>query len=122
MGMALELLGAGDVPASALNVADLNSLRKLGETSAGLRAAAQEFESFLLYQLVQSMRKTIHKVEMFHGGRAEEMWEGMLDQELTRELAKAGGIGLAKMIYDQMASQVESEDSAPPGALVAEQR
>ncbi|HOS92572.1 MAG TPA: rod-binding protein [Armatimonadota bacterium] len=120
--MALELLGAGDVPASALNVADLNSLRKLGETSAGLRAAAQEFESFLLYQLVQSMRKTIHKVEMFHGGRAEEMWEGMLDQELTRELAKAGGIGLAKMIYDQMASQVESEDSAPPGALVAEQR
>jgi flagellar protein FlgJ len=101
--------GGGDVPASTLNSPDLHRLKHMGETKEGLKKAAQEFESFFLYQLMQSMRKTVQKCERFHGGHAEAIWEDMFDQELTRELAQAGGIGLASIIYEQMERYVSDQ-------------
>ncbi len=66
--------------------------------------AAKEFESYFIYMLMKEMRKTIPKTGLMDGGRAEEVFTDMLDEEMGRNMAKesVGGIGIAKMIYDQL--------------------
>jgi len=107
------------VPPSGLNILDLNRIRRMGETPEGLRAATKEFEAFVLYQLMQSMRKTVEKNPLFHGGAGEEVFEDMLDQELTRQLAHAGGIGIGEVLYRQLERQVKQRQSqqSPSGTV-----
>jgi len=38
-------------------------------------------------QMLAAMRKTVHKTPYFHGGRAEEVFQGQLDQTLAEHLA-----------------------------------
>lgn len=40
-------------------------------------------------QLLSSMRKTVDKPAYFHGGRAEEMFQGQLDQHLAEHMTEA---------------------------------
>ncbi|CAG1772299.1 Murein DD-endopeptidase MepM [uncultured bacterium] len=70
-----------------------------------LRAAAAEFESLFINQMMKSMRESIGKSELFHGGNAEEIYTSMLDTELSKNMAKAGGIGLANMLLRQLSDQ-----------------
>jgi Rod binding domain-containing protein len=105
-----------DLPGSSLNAPDLYSLARMGNTKKGLKAAAREFESLLLNEMLKSMRKTVEKNPLFHGGSAEDMFEDMYYQELSRTLAQSGGIGLAKIIYDQLASRLpDDQESATIG-------
>lgn len=83
-----------------------------------LMSAAQEFESFFMYLLIKEMRKTVDESKMFHGGRAEEIFRDMLDEEMAKEMAHTPGqgIGIAKMLYDQLsrniiAKRLQEEDS-----------
>lgn len=91
----------------SVDMADLSRIKRMGNTKEGLRAATKEFESLFLYQLLASMRQTVEKNPVFHGGRAEEIFEDMLDQELSRGLATAGGIGIADVMYQQLERQAE---------------
>ncbi|CAG1065607.1 Murein DD-endopeptidase MepM [uncultured bacterium] len=67
-----------------------------------LRAAAAEFESLFINQMMKSMRDTIGKSELFDGGNAEDIYTSMLDTELSKNMAKSGGIGLADMLLRQL--------------------
>ena len=40
-------------------------------------------------QLIAAMRKTVDKPAYFHGGRAEEVFQGQLDQMLTERISDA---------------------------------
>ena len=84
-------------------------LSGLGNTREGLRKASEEFESLLIYQVIREMRKTINKNPLFHGGRAEEMFESFLDLETSRQIAQTGGFGLGKMLYDQLSKVVPDD-------------
>jgi murein DD-endopeptidase MepM/ murein hydrolase activator NlpD len=77
-----------------------------------LKKAAAEFESLFLNQMLKTMRKTIEKSELFHGGRGEEIYTSMLDEELSKSMAGAGGIGLGDVLLRQLAG---SETSSAPG-------
>lgn len=68
-----------------------------------LAEAAASFEALLLYQMLQAMRKTVPKGGLIDTGFAGETYLGMLDDALAQEMAKAGGIGLAKILLDQLA-------------------
>jgi Rod binding domain-containing protein len=96
-------------------------LSGLGNTRQGLKKATQEFESLLIYQVLREMRKTVSKNPMFHGGRAEDMFESFLDMETSRQIAQTGGFGLAQMLYDQLSKVVPEDTSggaagSPPAA------
>jgi len=69
-----------------------------------LLKAAQDFESFFLYMLLKEMRKTVNESPLFHGGRAEEIFRDMLDEELSKDMAKTSGkgIGIASILYEQL--------------------
>ncbi len=69
-----------------------------------LKEAVQGFESYFLYILMKEMRKTVPETGFINGGNAEKIFRDQLDQELTIQMAKApGGIGIGKMLYDQLA-------------------
>lgn len=60
------------------------------------REVARLFESMFTQMLFKSMRATVQKSGFMDGGRAEEMFTGMLDTNLSEAASKRGrGIGLA---------------------------
>jgi Rod binding domain-containing protein len=73
-----------------------------GGTGAKVAQAAGELESLFIQHLLKEMRASIPKSELFGGGKAEEMYTGMLDEHLARKLADAGGIGISKPLLAQM--------------------
>lgn len=95
-------------PVGAANSAEVSAAQPRAERE--LRAAAAEFESLFINQMMKSMRDTIAKSELFHGGNAEEIYTSMLDAELSKSMARSGGIGLADMLLKQLSSQ---EPEAP---------
>ena len=55
-----------------------------------LREAFDDFVGGTFYsQMLGSMRKTLGKPAYFHGGRAEEVFQGQLDQILAERLSEA---------------------------------
>ena len=70
---------------------------------AKLKRVCQEMESVFLNMLLTTMRASVPKTgltgEDSHG---EEIMQSMLDQELSKNMSQAGGIGLADMMYRQL--------------------
>jgi flagellar protein FlgJ len=67
-----------------------------------LRKACMDFESIFTQQLMKSMRKTIPASGMFGESSGKTIFESLFDQELGRSLAQQRGLGLGKMVYEQM--------------------
>ena len=61
-----------------------------------------EFESLFVKQMLNSMKKTVEKGEILHGGYAEEIFEDMLYDEYALLMAKSSGFGIADMVYKQL--------------------
>lgn len=51
-------------------------------------------------QMLASMRKTVDKAPYFHGGRAEEVFQGQLDQELAKNIAESSADRFADPMFD----------------------
>jgi peptidoglycan hydrolase FlgJ len=65
--------------------------------------AAENFEAVLLGQLTKYMfnAKGVGD-DSFKGGFAEESWQSMLSEQMGKEIAKRGGVGLADSVYREM--------------------
>lgn len=63
-----------------------------------------EMESLFVKQMLNTMRKTVHKGELFHGGQPEEIFEDMLYDKYSMNMSKNADLGIAKQMYDQMSS------------------
>jgi flagellar protein FlgJ len=70
-----------------------------------LYQVCEEFESLFIKQMLNSMKKTVHKGEMMHGGYAEEIFEDLLYDEYALLMAKTSGFGIADMTYRQLSPQ-----------------
>ncbi|HVX15072.1 MAG TPA: rod-binding protein [Pirellulales bacterium] len=69
--------------------------------SPQLREAFDQFVGETFYgQMLASMRKTLGKPAYFHGGRAEEVFQGQLDQVVSEQLAKANADTLSGPMFD----------------------
>lgn len=69
-----------------------------------LKKAVADFESLLISQMLKAMRETVDKDSLFGGGRAEEIYTSMLDDELSRNIASSGGIGLSDILLSQLSA------------------
>lgn len=68
---------------------------------AKLRQACQGMETVFLSLLLKEMRATVPTDPLNSHG--EEIFRSFLDDELAKTSARAGGIGLADMLYRQLA-------------------
>ena len=71
-------------------------------TQQKLFEAIEGFESLFLQKLFDTMQNSIQKSSLLHS-REEELWQSMLNEEYAKNFAKVGGIGLANMLYQQLA-------------------
>lgn len=121
-GMMNEVQGQAELSNYAKLAAQSQALRRRFEApnqdKAKLKDATQDFEAIFIGKLWEQMRNTVPKEGYLHS-KQEDFYLSMFDQELSRKLAGAGGIGLGDMLYEQLKSQlVEKSKSAAPGAPV----
>lgn len=70
-----------------------------------LREACEAFESYFLQIMFREMRKTTFNEDgIFAKSYAEKIFTDMLDEEISKSLARTGGIGLAEQMLRQMTS------------------
>lgn len=71
-----------------------------------LMDACVEMESLFVKQMFNTMRKTVEKGPMLHGGDAEEIFEDMLYDEYCLDVSKKSNLGIATMLYEQMSNYI----------------
>ena len=67
-----------------------------------IRRTAVEFEAFYLGQVLQPMFAELGADEPFSGGVAEDMWRSLRVEEYGKAIARAGGVGLADVVFREM--------------------
>jgi peptidoglycan hydrolase FlgJ len=81
------------------------------ERETKLKKACADFEAMLVYQLLKTMRQTIPKSGFLSGSYGKDTYEMMMDQKIADDVAKKGqGLGLQKMLYNQLAKQPTKKD------------
>ena len=73
-----------------------------------LKEACAEFESLFIYQLMKQMRKTIVKSGLTGGGKGEEIFTGMMDEELSKQMSSKQGLGLKDVLIEQLTGRREN--------------
>jgi len=102
--------------------AGLESLKKAahGNDPTAVREVARQFESLFARMLIKSMRDAIGRDPIF-GSDQEETYQGMFDDQLSLQLTRGHGLGLADMLVRQLqrrglASAGASSQSSTAGA------
>lgn len=76
-----------------------------------LKKACADFEAMLVFQLLKTMRQSAPRNGFLKPSQGRETYEMMLDQKIAEELAnKGGGLGLQKMLYNQMMQRNPKKD------------
>ncbi|MDX2185039.1 MAG: rod-binding protein [Gemmatimonadaceae bacterium] len=79
----------------------------LNDRDAKLRETAQQLEGVFVAQLYQAMRDTIPDDGLMSGGSGEEMFTGLMDQQMaTATPAQWGGHGLTDALVRQLRAQL----------------
>ena len=68
----------------------------------GLKKITQEFESVFIAELLKQMRKTDFSGGLFGEDRAMKIYGEMRDESFASEMSKAGGMGIGKMLYQEL--------------------
>ena len=107
----------------AVDVADARALKAraaVGDKEA-LRAAARQFESLMVAQMLKTMRQTRFSDEddPLTGGESLKLYRDLLDQQWAAKMANGRGLGFADMLTKHLERQAGfSEDVSgkfPPG-------
>ncbi|HUU70861.1 MAG TPA: rod-binding protein [Planctomycetota bacterium] len=72
------------------------------------RDVALKFEALLVNQMFNAMQNTVEKSGLLDGGSAEDTYREMLNQALSDELGRRGGLGLAEHIQREIEFRVQS--------------
>jgi Rod binding domain-containing protein len=77
-----------------------------------LKKACEDFEAIMVTYLFKSMRQTSLKSETEEFGSTKDLFEGMLDETLATQLSHQQGLGLARLLYEQLAPVMESKEAS----------
>ena len=83
--------------------------------NAALEEVAAQFESIFLQQMLKSMRDATTKSDLFDSSQMDT-YQSMADQQLAVQLSEQGGIGLARMMVEQMQTRGMGSESADASA------
>lgn len=79
---------------------------------AKLKKVCKDMEAVYLNLMLSKMRATVPKSKLMGDSSQEEMFRSLLDSEMTKNLAKAGGMGLADMLYRQLTIEAETKNKS----------
>ncbi|MDI3322913.1 flagellar assembly peptidoglycan hydrolase FlgJ [Pontibacterium granulatum] len=103
--------GSGNHNALYTELNELNKISRLAkdDNEAALKQVAQQFEQVFMSMLMKSMREANESFgeDNFLNSSQTQFYEGMLDQQMTMELAQNGGMGLADVLVKQLSRQLD---------------
>lgn len=82
---------------------------KAKASAAQIDEAAQEFEAVFLSQMLQHMFAGVDMSPMAKDGASKDIYQSMLVDEYARLISRAGGIGLADQVRQEMLKLQEIE-------------
>lgn len=85
-----------------------HQISKSGHKDA-LEKTCQEFESLFVSYMMQQMRQTIPEGGLISRSQGEKIYTGMLDNEIAKTVSHSQGMGLARVMYEQMAAIQDNE-------------
>jgi flagellar protein FlgJ len=103
------------------DIAGLSRLKRAAGNNdpAAIRTVAQQFEGMFTRMMLKSMRDAVGPDPMF-GSDQQQMYQGMADDQLSIQLSKGKGFGLADMLVRQLQKMgVKGADAAANGAGAA---
>lgn len=71
------------------------------DSEKDIEKVSRDFESVFLHKLLTAMRKTVPKSGLLESF-ASDMYESMMDEEMSKEMAKNKGMGMGEMIYKDL--------------------
>lgn len=89
------------------------------DPKAGLKAAAEQFETMFLQMVMKSMRDATPQDGLMNSDQTR-FYTSMLDQQLAQDATASGkGLGFARLIEQQLGRQVASTGAAPDTSAAA---
>ncbi len=67
-----------------------------------LLEACRQFEAIFLNQLLKEMRKTVPKDGLIPQSYEQEIFTGMFDEEVAKNISKSNRMGMADMLFEQL--------------------
>jgi len=104
---AMELL-KNNVQATAKLKAAVPGATFTDASKAKAKAAAQDFEGVFLNSMIQQMFSGLQGEGPMGGNGATGVWRSFLTDEIAKNFAKAGGIGIADQVYGTLLAQQEA--------------
>ena len=87
----------------ALDSATISQLKAdaANRPDQNLDEVSRRFEELFVNMLVKSMRQAVVKSDLFNSD-AQDTYQQLFDQEISKEIARSGGLGLSDVIRDQL--------------------
>jgi flagellar protein FlgJ len=79
-----------------------SQVRPSVDKSSELYKACLDFEAIFIKQMLNVMRKSVHKEGLLDGGLSEDIFEDMLYDEYAQKMAQTAQFGLAETMYLQI--------------------
>lgn len=90
-----SMAAAATVPPVAPSPAEIAKRKQIA-------GAAEQFEASFLSTLVQQMFAGSEAEAPFNGGPGEDMFKSFLGEAVSKQMARAGGVGLAQDVQREM--------------------
>ena len=108
-------------PTSSRSYLDFQGLASLRGDAArapdkAVRATAEQFEAYFIQQMMKAMRETVEKSDMVDQGHME-MYQDLMDKEVSLQMVRRGGMGLADMLEKQLLQQQAQAQMSTQDAL-----
>ena len=87
------------------NTQDIDALKYEKNTEKALMGVAQQFEAIFVQQILKQMRSAslvLADEDNPLSSKSYDTYQDMFDGQLSLNLTQNGGMGLAKMMYEQM--------------------
>jgi len=114
-------------PTNANFYADFKSLSALKldaktDEQKALRGAAEQFESLFTAMMLKSMRAATSQMGGMDNSNEMDLYQSMFDQQISTQMSKGKGLGLADMLVQQLTRSglVKGSDEAEGRGLKAE--
>ena len=75
---------------------------QIAQRNKDIKEASIQLEAIFLKMMYNDMWKTVPKDKLFGDDNAMDIWRDMYHEELTKNIAMNGGIGLQDYIYQQL--------------------
>lgn len=75
---------------------------RAGTEEEAIAEVARQFESLFIGELLKSMRSTGLETGLMGNDRSSKMYREMHDEALASELARGGGLGVGRMLSEEL--------------------